>query len=343
VSTSDFLIDHDLLVLKKLFPQVRLISPALSTTRIRAVAGGIEAGDQKVAAFGVTQDYLTITNRTLEVGRNLTAYDIEGRSPVCLVGYEIAQRLFSRVNPLGQVVTLTDGQRLSYPCQVVGVLKTVSSNKDAAPPNLNVFLPYSYFQTVNDNWWSTQIHDAALQISTGEDVESSGKEIKSYFEQKYGNSGIFNVDSDSTLVAQMKKFLNIFEILLAAIAMIALAVGGIGINNMMLVSVTERIKEFGIRKALGATNRSIRIQVLMESIVLCVVAGIIGVAVGFSCYEILILFATKLIPSLKFQWLFDPVAVGLSLISILAVGIASGFVPALKAERLQVIEALRSE
>jgi len=335
--------EHDIVALKKLFPEVMIMSPSMSTTRVRAVAGGVEAGDQKVSVYGVTPEYLDITNRGLEVGRNLTPYDVEGRSPVCLIGFEIAERLFSRINPLSQVVTITDGQRISYSCLVIGVLKSTTSNKDWSPPNLNVFIPYTYFQSVADNWWSSQIHEVALQIAPDGDVEATGKKIQSYFEQKYGKSGMFNVDSDSTLIAQMKKFLNIFEILLAAIAMIALAVGGIGINNMMLVSVTERLKEFGIRKALGATNRSLRLQVLMESVALCVVAGLMGVIIGFTSYESMIFFATKLIPSLKFQWIFEPVAVTMSLFSILAVGIASGLVPALKAEKLQVIEALRSE
>jgi macrolide transport system ATP-binding/permease protein len=335
--------DHDLVPLRKLFPEIRLMSPSMSTNRNRAISGGVEAGDQRVSAFGVTPDYLEITNRTLRIGRNITPFDIESRSPVCLVGFDIADRLFSRINPLGQVVTVTDGQRLSFPCLVVGVLATMTSNKDWAPPNFNILLPFTYFRTVSDNWWNSQIHEAALQVSANVDIEMTGKKIKTYFEQKYGNSGQFFVDSDSTLIAQMKKFLNIFEVLLAAIAALALVVGGIGINNMMLVSVAERIKEFGIRKALGATNRSIRTQVLMESIGLCVAAGLIGVALGFGSYELLIFCATKLIPSLQFEWLFEPIAVGLSLFSIIAVGIGSGLVPALKAEELQVIEALRSE
>jgi putative ABC transport system permease protein len=120
-------------------------------------------------------------------------------------------------------------------------------------------------------------------------------------------------------------------------------VGGIGINNMMLVSVSDRLKEFGIRKALGATHRSIRVQVLMESVTLCAIAGVTGVVLGFCCYEFLIFAATKFVPLLKFEWVFDPIAASLSVISIVTVGIASGFVPALRAERLQVIEALRSE
>ncbi len=111
----------------------------------------------------------------------------------------------------------------------------MTSNKDWAPPNLNVFISYTYYQTVMDNWWSGRIHDVALQVDPSADVENAGKKIKALFEQKYGRSGQFSVDSDSTLIAEMKKFLNIFSVLLTAIALLSLVVGGIGINNMMLV------------------------------------------------------------------------------------------------------------
>ena len=112
---------------------------------------------------------------------------------------------------------------------------------------------------------------------------------------------------------------------------------------MMLVSVTDRIREFGIRKALGATNRSVRIQVLLESIILCSVSGLVGALLGFAAYETLIFAATKFVPHLKFEWVFEPFAVALALLSIVTVGMASGLVPALKAEKLQIIEALRTE
>jgi macrolide transport system ATP-binding/permease protein len=345
VSTSfnSFNWERDFKEIRSIFPEIRYMSPSLSNWRNRALAGGIEAGDGKVTSFGVTPEYLAITNRTLEAGRGISPYHVESRSPVCVIGYEIAERLFARTNPIDKIITITDGQRLNFPCQVIGVLSSVTTNSDWSPPNLHVFLPYTYFQTVSDGWWSSQIHEVALQIDSNADVELAGKKIKSYFEQKYGKAGQFRVDSDSTLVAQMKRFLNIFAILLAAIALLSLLVGGIGINNMMLVSVTERIKEFGIRKALGATDRSIRIQVLMESVLLCVVAGLIGVVLGFGAYELLIFGATQFVPHLKFEWVFEPIAAALSLVSIIGVGIASGFIPALRAEKLQVIEALRSE
>jgi macrolide transport system ATP-binding/permease protein len=341
VSFRSFEWDKDFLPLQRIFPEIRYMSPVLEGWQNSASSGGLSVSDN-VTAVGVSEQYLAISNRVVTAGRGLSPYHIQNRSPVCVLGFDIAQRLFAHINPVGQIVTVSNRGSVNFPCQVIGVLGSVSSNKDWSPPNLHIILPYTYYQTVADSW-NAQIHAAALQISSSGDVVTTGKKIKSFFEVKYGKSGQFMVDTDSTLVAQMKRFLSLFTVLLTVIALLSLVVGGIGINNMMLVSVTERIKEFGIRKALGATNQSIRIQVLMESVLLCVVAGIIGVILGFSVYELMIFGATQFVANLKFEWIFDPVAMVLSVVSILVVGIASGLIPAIRAEKLEVIEALRAE
>lgn len=131
--------------------------------------------------------------------------------------------------------------------------------------------------------------------------------------------------------------------LLGAIACASLAVGGIVITNMMLVSISERLKEIGIRKAFGATNFSIRVQYLVESVAICGIAGIIGIFVGVVLYQSAIYGATKLIKNLSYEWTIDLTALSISIISIFAVGVLSGLTPALRAEKLEVIEALRSE
>jgi putative ABC transport system permease protein len=180
-------------------------------------------------------------------------------------------------------------------------------------------------------------------MKAGTDMESTGHAIRAFFEQKYGRSGRFRVDSDSMLIAQMKKFLTLFTLLLTFIALVSLGVGGIGITNMMLVSVSERFREIGLRKALGATPASIRVQFLLESVLTCGLGGLMGILFGVAGYEGILFGASKLIPKLQFTWIMDGSALVLSVSAILLVGVCSGLFPALKAEKLQVIEALRSE
>lgn len=333
---------QDLRAIQRIFPEISLLSPILLGWKNTVTAGG-KSMENEVSTYGISPEYFAITHRALLKGHLISPAHLENRNAVCLIGTEIVQRLFERVSPLGQIITVTDRGSTSYPCQVIGVLKPVVSNKEGFFPNKQVFVPFTYYQIVASQGLNAQVHDAAIQIDPRADVELTGKKIKAYFNQKYSKSGVIYVDQDSALVSQMKRFLNIFAMLIGAVACLSLVVGGIGVNNMMLVSVTERIKEFGIRKALGATQLSIRIQVLVESLVLCLAAGMMGLLLGWSGYEVLIYTASKFIPSLHFEWIFDPIAMFLSFISILVVGIASGLVPAQKAEKLQIIEALRSE
>ena len=334
--------NRDLKPIKRIFPQVRRLSPVMYDGGLSAIAGG-KVLSNEIRALGVDPDFFLISNRRLLKGRALTPTHVENRSPVCVIGFQIAEQLFKRVDPIGQIVTFSDNRQSSFPCRVIGVLASQTSNKSWMKPDFEVLVPTSYFRTVASNPFYQGIYNIVLQIESGEDVVASGKKIKNYFESKYGKSGEFNVDSDSELIAQMKRFLSLFAVLLGAIALISLAVGGIGINNMMLVAVSERLREFGIRKALGSTNRTIRLQVLSESVILCAAAGVIGVVLGFLAYQALIYGATIVVPNMAFEWVFEPVAILLSLVSIIAVGVVSGLAPALKAERLQIIEALRSE
>ncbi|MBL7544540.1 MAG: ATP-binding cassette domain-containing protein [Bdellovibrionaceae bacterium] len=332
--------NRDLVPLKKVFPEVIGISPMMRSWDNKISYAG-KIIDSDVRSLGVSADGLPIANRKIIIGNNFSPFHIEYRSAVCVIGFEIYQRLFMNVSPVGQIVTVSQ-RDYSFGCRVIGVLESQTSNKEWSKPNLQIYLPYTFFQGTTDPW-ASQIRDVVIQVRDGADASLVGKKIKAFFEMKYGKSARFDIGSDSKLIAQMNKFLSLFTILLAAIAMVSLAVGGIGITNMMLVSVSERFKEIGIRKAFGATNFSIRVQYLVESVLICSLAGAIGLTVGFILYEGAIYGATKLISNLTFEWIIDLTALSLSIISIFVVGVLSGLTPALKAEKLQVIEALRSE
>jgi macrolide transport system ATP-binding/permease protein len=333
--------DRDLKTLPEVFPELIRVSPMLTGWNATVSYGG-RAIDQDIRLFGTNEEALPMARRRLLVGRNFTRNEVEQKSGVCVIGFEIAKRLFANTRPLGQVARVTEGEN-SFGCRVIGVLAPMVSNKEYTKPNLQIYFPYPFFQALAGDYWSSQITRVMMQAEKGADVEKLSRGIRTFFEQRYGKSGYFRVDSDSVLVAQMRRFLALFTVLLSAVAFVTLAVGGVGITNMMLVSVSERFREIGLRKALGATNREVRTQFLFEAVVICALAGFIGLVLGFSSFHLAMWAATKFVSKLQFEWTINWLALVMAVTSIFVVGVLSGLFPALKAERLQVIEALRSE
>jgi len=335
--------ERDIQPLRRIFPEIRRMSPVMHSWNSKVVYAGKVLNSDDVMVRGVNEEQLAATKRELLLGRNMNSFQVKNASPVCLIGFEIFKRLFGNVNPEGQVLTFgQDGEKKST-CRVIGVLKHATSKEDWLKPDYQLIIPFTYFQNGAGGSWQRGINTVTIQLLPGVDVERVGKAIRVFFEQKYGKAGTFRVDTDSVLVSQMKKFLTLFSILLTLIAMVSLAVGGMGIANMMLVSVSERYREIGLLKALGATPVKVRLQFLMEAVVICCLGGVIGILLGMVGYHLAIYGATKLIPKLEFAWMIDWFAMSLSVSSILVVGILSGLFPAIKAERLQVIEAMRSD
>jgi macrolide transport system ATP-binding/permease protein len=333
--------EGELVKLKKIFPQIELISPGVGSWESTVSYGGLsihEAGGVE----GGSEDALSIINRKIIHGRGINKFHVQNKNGVCVIGSEIAKRLFRNSSPLKKVLNVKV-RETTFPCKVIGVLEETTSNKKWDKPNLKIFVPFTFYQANSSDFWSSQIKHFAAKIKSGHDPAKVGNAIKAFFEKKYGVSGNFFMGSDSVLISQMKKFLTLFSILLSCIALVTLLVGGMGITNMMLVSVSERLKEIGIRKSIGATHRSIKTQFLLESFILSFVAGVIGMIMGILGYSGAIYVAAKLIKELSFEWIFDPFAILLSFMSIIIVGILSGLIPAIKASKLQVIDALRNE
>lgn len=333
--------EKDILPLKRIFPQIERMSPLLMNWHTDVNFGG-RTLESDVRLVGVNEEALIISKRKMLYGRNFVRSDVERKNPVCMIGYEIAQRLFTNVYPLGQVLRVMQDDN-SFGCRVIAVLDDMTSNSEWSKPNLQVHLPYTFYQALSENYWNSQIREVILQLQLNADIQKTGEGIRQFFIQKYGVAGKFRVDTDSILLAQMTKFLTLFTVLLGVIAMVTLIVGGIGITNMMLVSVSERFREIGLRKAVGATDTSIRLQFLAEAIAVCGLAGALGLAAGFAIYHGAIWGASRFVSKLTFEWTIDPTAFWLSVLSIVSVGVLSGLFPAFKAEKLQVIEALRSE
>lgn len=333
--------DTDLKPLFRIFPMIDAISPVLNAWASEASFGG-QTLQENLTPSGVNEWAELISNRGIDRGRNITPFHVENNSSVCLIGPAFIERLFQQTDPLGQILTFTMNDS-PISCRIIGILSAKSSSNQWHKPNLEIILPYTHLQSIATNRWEKEIHSAMIRVRQGTDIEKFSAAIKNFFEQKYGKSAQFNSDNNSTLVAQMQKFLTLFSWLLACVALVTLLVGGMGITNMMLVSVTERYKEIGLRKALGATHQKIRLQFLGEAVMICAMAGVAGLVLGVGFYEVALWFASKFSDKITFVWWLDPLAISVSMVSILIVGLASGLLPAMRAEKLQVIEALRSE
>ncbi|WP_413291038.1 ABC transporter permease [Bdellovibrio sp. HCB337] len=333
--------DTDIVPLKRVFPEIKRMAPVLNGWDVNAVFGG-RTINEDARLMGVSEDSFLISKRKLAIGNPINTYHVNNRSAVCVIGYEVAERLFSNALPLGQILFLVQDDQ-EIPCRVIGVAAKTSSRNEWRKPNLEIYVPYTYFQAKNKKWWSTQIRQIMIETVPSASSEAMGNGLKAFFGKKYGTTAKFRADSDAVLVEQMNRFLNIFSGFLAAIALVSLSVGGVGIANMMLVSLNERIREVGLRKALGATDRSLRYLILMESVLICGLAGLIGLVIGFFSYQVIVYAATKFVSKLQYEWIFNPIALIISFGSIVAVGILSGLIPAMRAEKLAPMQALRTD
>lgn len=321
-------------------PGVQKMSPSILYVGVKVTALGF-GGGVLAKLQGVNEQYFSIMNRSLTRGEWIGSHHVANASPVCVLGPRLYTQLFGRRDPVGNVI-LAVRDDLSITCTVRGILAPDPS-AGVFEPDLEIFVPYTYLRSVLGTT-NGAIRDVALQVDPRLNTVVVGFRAVNYLKKKYGKSAIFSLDSNVAMVAHMNKFLNLFAMLLVTVALVTLGVGGIGVTNVMMVSVTDRVREFGLRRALGATSRSIRLQVLLESVALCAIAGVVGVLFGVASYEAAIYGANLFFPkSIPFEWVIDPRAILLAMAAIVAVGVVSGFFPAMRAERISVIEALRSE
>jgi macrolide transport system ATP-binding/permease protein len=336
-----FEVDRDIQPIRRVFPEVRALSPLLV-----GWGDGVSFGGRKLEGemqtIGIDSEYQRISRRAIVRGSGISPVHVDRQAAVCLVGPGIVSHLLRDAEPIGKILVLSTRDGGSYTCEIIGVMASQSSTAEFRNPENDVVMPYTYFQKVSDPW-SGRIHQFVVQVERGGDVERTGRGIRRWLENRYGPSGYFMVDANSVLVAQLKRSLRLFALLLAAIALVTLGIGGVGIHNMMLVSLAERFKEIGLMKAMGATDESVRRLLLVESVTLAGGAGVVGLALGFATYQGILYLASQVVSRIRFQWIVEPDALVFSLFSIVAVGVASGIVPALRAERLSVVEALRSE
>ena len=318
---------------------------AVAGISVSASAGSGVARDGRlyanVSLTGINEEYLAVNNTDLLAGRTIRQEDLDGRRSVCVVSDRLVENLYQgdADAALGDEVRVElNGEYQSF--RIVGIYEydasmsiSFSAEEDVTT-SLYIPITTANHLTGSPEGYST----VTVQASAGTDSAAMAQSIREFLSRYYANNEDYGVSAMamSTMVESMSAIMDTLSIAISVIAGISLLVGGIGIMNIMLVSVTERTREIGIRKALGATNNDIRIQFVVESVIVCLIGGVIGILLGAVLgYVGSSLLSEACLPRPSYIAL----AVGFSM----AIGVFFGYYPANKAARLDPIEALRYE
>ncbi len=281
---------------------------------------------------GVTENYPVVRNFPLEQGLFITEEDDRYMRRVAVLGKTVVRNLFGDENPIGQYIKI---QRVIF--QVVGVMSTKGSSGWRDEDDV-VFIP---LRTAQKRLFGVDyVSTINVMATTQQDMDKASEEITALLRERHriraGQEDDFNIRSQAEILSTLQETSRTFTILLASIAVVSLLVGGIGIMNIMFVSVTERTREIGIRKAIGAQKRDILGQFLIESVIVSLSGGLIGIVFGIVASKLTSQFA-------GWATMVTPGAVLLSFFFAFAVGFFFGFYPARKAALLNPIDALRYE
>lgn len=285
-----------------------------------------------VSITATSEDYLNFAGYELEKGSFFTEGDVSNSSNVVVLGYNVVTDYFGKTNPVGEEVKI-NGKNFT----VMGILKSVGYTFGMSPDN-SIYIPITTAQ--NKLYGIDTVNQITAKVKSEEVMDQAIDEAKSILRVQHhiltGESSDFEISSSAQLLEMASTVTDILIITLTSIAAISLLVGGIGIMNIMFVSVTERTREIGIRKAIGAKNRDILIQFLTESVVLSLSGGIIGIGLAG-----LITWILKTFTELNSLITISPIIMALSFST--AIGVIFGIFPAMRAARLNPIDSLRHE
>jgi putative ABC transport system permease protein len=319
--------DYD--AIKEHVPLVTDVTPQ-ADTRVQVVFGN---QNWNTSVRGVAPTYLAIKTWDIVRGGMYTDVDVERANNVCVLGQTVVEQLFGTADPIGETIRVKD-----QPCSVVGVLGPKGQSAVGQDQDDTLLMPYTtVMKKIKGQTWIDDIMCTALSAAV---VDRAEQDITTLLRERHhikaGADDDFNLRHPTEIAQAVAESTKVMELLLASIASVSLLVGGIGIMNIMLVSVTERTREIGIRMAIGAKGRDVRAQFLIEAVILSLIGGAIGTAVGVAGSHTI---------SNVFEW---PVRVSANAILLAfgfsaAIGVFFGFYPASKAARLDPIDALRFE
>jgi len=308
---------------------IAAVAPA-STQRVMAIVG---SQNWSTTVTGTDNQYLRVRNWSLKAGRQFSDSELRAGAAVCIVGDTVRQKVFGSLDPLGSRIRLG---KLSF--QVVGLLEAKGQSSMGTDQDDLVLLPLRTFQRrISGNQYVSLI---LVSVRDGESTAKAQRDMERLMRERRHIAP--NADDDFSVMdmKEITKMLTgttqVLTALLGTVAAVSLLVGGIGIMNIMLVSVTERTREIGTRLAIGALEREVLMQFLVEAVVLSSSGGLFGILLGLAA-------CIGLKNMLKVPFVFNPGIVIIAFLFSAAVGVVFGYFPALKAARLDPIEALRHE
>ena len=301
-------------------PEIGYISPTLS------VPATVKNGNENLSlqATGVNEYYDEIKELDVQLGRHLSFVDIDARTKNCVVGTYIVKELFGEENPLDQTISIN-----GYTFRVVGVLEEKGESTASSGDSV-LLLPY----TVAKQMSGASISMYSVSAASKDTIDATNDILEAFLLEKFNGDDYFTLIDQAAIIEELNKLIGMMTTMLVGIAAVSLLVGGIGVMNIMLVSVTERTREIGIRKSLGATPWDILGQFLVEASVTSGIGGIIGIALGASGGS-----AVASLIDLPFTLSIPSIFIAFSVSA--AIGIGFGYFPAKKASRLNPIDALR--
>ncbi len=323
--------DADALASEVAAPDVAGVAPEKQTSL------SLEANDTNwtTTVTGTTESWLDVRSRSLASGEFLTADDDAERAAVVVLGSQTATELFGRTNVVGQTVTMSGTD-----FTVVGVLAEQGASGDANLDDLAVVPLSTMAESLVGGWQRSSLSTIYVQAASADQLSAASQEVTTILLNLHGatssDAADFTVASQDSLVSTATAVYRTLTVLLTGIAALSLLVGGIGVMNIMLVSVTERTREIGLRKALGAPPWAIRRQFLVEASVLGLGGGVLGAALGIAG-------ATWLPDVLDTSVVVSGAAVAGSVAIAVGIGLVFGVYPATRAARLAPIDALRAQ
>ena len=319
----------DIEAIRNQITSARLVAPIVS----KSATAVYQANNWSTAVTGTTNDYFEAGNWEIAAGRYFTEAEEKSGKAVCVVGETVRDKLFGRQNPVGSEIRIKQ-----FACEVIGLLKAKGQSSMGSDQDDSVVMP---LRTVQRRLSGNQdINRLTISVKEGASIDAAKEQLTLLLRERRNiaenEDDDFRVMDTRQIAETLTSTTKILTMLLGAVAAVSLLVGGIGIMNIMLVSVTERTREIGIRLAIGALEREVLLQFLIEAVVLSSLGGLIGIAIATGA-------SIALANLMNVPYLFDP---GINLLSFFfsaAIGVIFGYFPARRAAGLNPIDALRHE